>query len=460
MSTAQSSGHLTDGDSPELRATVGKAAKRLIPFLGLLYFINYLDRTNIAFAGPNGMNKDLGLSATQFGIASGLFFIGYLILEVPSNIMLHKVGARRWIARIMVSWGIVATVFAFVPNSTWLYILRLVLGIAEAGFFPGIILYLTYWFPQRDRAKYTALFMTAIPISSALGATVSSLIIQYSHGQIFGLAGWRAMFMLEGIPAIIIGVVCWFFLTDNPRAAKWLEPNEQEVLQARLDLEHEEKDSTYQISMVQALKMPRVWALSFVYFGGVYGLYSLSFFMPSIVSGFKKEYQVQWSVVEQGLVTAIPYVFGLVAMLFWSRRSDRTGERVWHNVIPLALGAILIPITSYMPGPWTKMILLSIVTMCIMAFLPTFWTLPTNFLTGAAAATGIALVNSIGNLSGFAGPYITGYLKDLTGTDRAGMYAIGVAMLIAAIITMILKAAPTPKDPDPSKLVKGGHGPH
>lgn len=454
MSTAATSGPVADPSL--LEPTVSKAAKRLVPFLVLLYFINYLDRTNIAFAGPNGMNKELGLTQSAFGLASGLFFIGYLVLEVPSNMALHRFGARRWIARIMVTWGIVATIMAWVPSSGWLMALRVLLGIAEAGFFPGIILYLTYWFPQKDRARYTALFMTAIPLSSAIGSTVSTLIIQYTHGSFFGMAGWRAMFLLEGIPAIIVGVVCWFFLTDNPRSAKWLEPAEQDALQGQLDAEHEEKDSTYQISMGRALSMLRVWALSLVYFGGVYGLYALSFFLPTIIKDFARIYQTKFTVVENGLINAIPYVFGMLAMLYWGRRSDRTKERVWHTAGPLVLGGLAIPVTLYMKNPFLAMLMVTICAMCIMAFLSVFWSLPTTFLTGAAAATGIALVNSIGNLAGFAAPYITGWLADLTGAQKSGLWAVGAAMVAAALLTLALGAAPRPSGTT-GERVEGGH---
>ena len=218
MTTEQQSHPAQPATDPTLEAASRRAAKRLIWFLGVLYFINYLDRTNISFAGPNGMNQDLGLSQTMFGLASGVFFIGYLLLEVPSNMALHRFGARRWIARIMVSWGIVATAMTWVPNEGWLYTLRFLLGIAEAGFFPGIILYLTYWFPQKDRTRIVALFMLAIPLSSAIGAPVSSWIISSGHG-LFGLEGWRTMFLFEGIPAVIFGVICWFYLSDRPAGA-------------------------------------------------------------------------------------------------------------------------------------------------------------------------------------------------------------------------------------------------
>ncbi|GAB3622176.1 MFS transporter [Mariniluteicoccus endophyticus] len=438
-----------------LEPTVSKVAMRLVPFLIILYFVNYLDRTNIAFAGPNGMNKELGLTQATYGLASGLFFLGYLLLEVPSNMALHKFGARRWIARIMVSWGIIATAMTWVPNVPWLMGLRILLGIAEAGFFPGIILYLTYWFPQKDRARFTAMFMTAIPLSSALGATLSTMIIQYTHGHIFGLAGWRAMFLLEGVPSIILGFICWFYLTDNPRSAKWLSKAEQDVLQNQLDSEHADKEETYQVGHFQALKMPRVWALALVYFAGTYGLYALSFFLPTIVKGFAQQYNTKFTVVEQGLITAVPFAFGVLALLYWGRRSDKKQERVWHTAGPLILGGIAIPITLYMSNPFLAMVMVTICTICIMAFLSVFWSLPTTFLTGAAAATGIALVNSVGNLSGFLAPYITGWVADLTGNQKLGLWLVGGAMLTGAIITLILKAAPKPAGATSDRTMAG-----
>lgn len=435
---------------PGLDSAKAKVARRIIPFLILLYFINFLDRSNIAFAGPNGMNKDLGLSATQFGLASGLFFIGYLLLEVPSNMALHRFGARRWIARIMVSWGIIASLMAFVPSATWLYIARFVLGIAEAGFFPGIILYLTYWFPQKERARVTALFMVAIPVSTAIGAPISSMIMQWTHGHLFGMAGWRSMFLLEGIPAVIIGLVCWFYLTDRPIEAKWLDDGEREALQAEIDGDEANKQARHHVSVRESLTRPRVWALAFVYFGGVYGLYALSFFLPTIIAGFEESFGTKYGLIERGLINAIPFALGAIAMVVWARRSDRKDERIWHNAGPLLLGAVAIALALFMPGPFTTMIMVCIAAVCICAFLPTFWSLPTAFLAGAAAASGIALVNSIGNLSGFAAPYITGALKDAFGSSRPGLFAVAAAMIIAAIITLVLKNAPA-RDSDPDE---------
>ena len=441
MSTEQRARAGDEATGSTLAVASSKAAKRLIWFLGVLYFINYLDRTNISFAGPNGMNTDLGLSQTMFGLASGLFFIGYLLLEVPSNMALHRFGARRWIARIMVSWGIVATAMTWVPNAGWLYALRFILGIAEAGFFPGIILYLTFWFPQKDRTRIVALFMLAIPLSSAIGAPVSSLIISGGHG-IFGLEGWRTMFLFEGIPAVIFGVICWFYLTDRPKDAHWLAEDERAALVTAMDEDESAKASRYHVSVRESLTRPRVWALAFVYFGGVYGLYALGFFLPTIIKGFEQQYGTTYGVVQRGFINAIPYVLGAVAMIVWARHGDRTKERVWHVAGPLILGGIAIPITLYLGSPVAAMVAVSICAIGIMAFLPSFWALPTTFLTGAAAASGIALINSVGNLSGFAAPYITGWLADLTGDQKAGLWVVGGTMLVAAVITLVLRAAP------------------
>jgi len=369
-------------DDAMRKQVMRKVAWRLSPFLGLLYFINYLDRTNISFAGPHGMNEALGFDKAAFGLASGLFFVGYLILEVPSNLALHKFGARRWIARIMVSWGIVASAMAFVPNAGTMYGLRVLLGIAEAGFFPGIILYLTFWFPKRERAKAVALFMLAVPLSSAIGAPLSAWLISAGHQVIFGLEGWRFMFLVEGVPAVIVGVVCWFYLTDRPRDAKWLNDDERAWLKNEMDTEDAQTAKRYHYPLKRALLQPRIWALAFVYFGIVYGLYAVGFFLPTIIAGFKETYHTNFSIFQQGLIVAIPYVFGGVAMVLWSRHGDRTRERVWHVAIPAIIGGVAIPVALYLNSPLTAMIAVTICTMGICAALPTFWPLPTMFLSG------------------------------------------------------------------------------
>lgn len=424
--------------SPDVsRATLRKVVIRLVPFLGLLYFVNYLDRVNIGFAGPSGMKADLGLTETAFGLASGIFFIGYLLLEVPSNVALHRFGARRWIARILASWGLIATAMAFVPNETVLYILRFVLGIAEAGFFPGILLYLTFWFPQNQRAKIVALFMVAVPVSTALGSTLSSLIIQYGHG-VLGLSGWRFMFLVEGLPAILLAVVTWFYLTDSPAQARWLSREERQWLSGELAAEQAAVEQAEQWTLRKALTDSRVLGLALVYGGIVYGLYALGFFLPTIINGFQEQYGTHYSVVQRGLINAVPYVIGAVVMVLWSRHGDRTGERAWHVALPALLGGLAIPIALYLGNPFAAMAAVTVCAVGVLAALPTFWALPSTFLSGAAAAAGIALINSIGNISGFAAPYITGWLKDWTGTQRAGLWVVGACMIASAVGVLYL----------------------
>ncbi|WP_373695128.1 MFS transporter [Actinomycetospora aeridis] len=444
MST-ETSGSSTEGDLG--RRTLRKVAWRLMPLLGLLYFVNYLDRVNIGFAGPNGMNAELGLTATVFGLASGIFFIGYLLLEVPSNLALHRFGARRWITRILVSWGIVATIMAFTPNATVLIILRFLLGVAEAGFFPGIILYLTFWFPAEYRARAVGWFMVAVPISTAVGSTVSAVIISAGDG-LFGLSGWRVMFLAEGIPAILLGVVTLFALTDRPDQARWLAEDERGWLRRRLDAEAAEVEAGGHWPLRRALTAPRILALAFVYFGVTYGLYALGFFLPTIVAGFEQQYGTKLDTIDKGLVTSIPYAVAAIGMVVWSRAADRAaarrdggflaGERGrrWWLALPMILGGIAIPIALYLQDPFSAIAAVTVCAVGTCAALPTFWPLPSQFLTGAAAAGGIALINSLGNLSGFVAPYVTGGLADLTGSQRAGLWVVGIVTVVAAVVAL------------------------
>ncbi len=344
----------------------------------------------------------------------------------------------------MVSWGIVASAMAFVPNAGTLYGLRFLLGIAEAGFFPGIILYLTFWFPKRERAKAVALFMVAIPLSSVFGAPLSAWLIEVGHGMMFGLDGWRFMFLMQGLPAILLGICCWFYLTDRPKDVAWLTLQERNWLQNEMDTEHAETGKRYHYPLRKALTQPRVLALAFVYFGIVYGLYAVGFFLPTIIAGFQQTYNTNYSVIEQGFIVAVPYVFGAIAMYFWARHGDRTRERVWHVALPAIIGGIAIPVALYLQSPFTTMIAVTICAMGICSALPTFWPLPTTFLTGAAAAGGIALINSLGNLAGFVGPYVTGWLTDLTGSPKADLWVVGAFMVAAGLTALSLKAAPVP----------------
>ncbi|MDL5158227.1 MFS transporter [Actinomycetospora termitidis] len=430
----------TTPDAEIGRRTLRRVAVRLLPLLVLLYFVNYLDRVNIGFAGPNGMNRELGLTATMFGFASGIFFIGYLVLEVPSNLALHRFGARIWITRILVSWGIIATAMAFVPNATTLIVLRFLLGVAEAGFFPGIILYLTYWFPAEQRARAVALFMTAVPVSVAVGSVVSSLLISSGDG-LFGASGWRVMFAAEGVPAILLGVLTFFALTDRPGQARWLRDDERAWLTSKLEAEARATEQTAHWPLRRALTHPRILALAFVYFGITYGLYALSFFLPTIVAGFEQQFGTKLDVLARGFVTAIPYVVAAVVMVFWGRRADSAGSmrsRAWFVAAPALLGGLAIPVALYLANPWLAMAAVTLCAVGVCGALAPFWALPSQFLTGAAAAGGIALINSLGNLSGFTAPYITGALADVSGSQRAGLWVVGVCMVAAAVVAVLV----------------------
>lgn len=422
------------------RHTLRRVTVRLIPLLMALYFVNYLDRTNLGIAKA-GVSADLQLSATIFGLASGIFFIGYVLVEVPSNLALVRFGARRWLARIAVSWGVVAVAIAFSPSATWLLILRFLLGVAEAGLFPGVVFYLSQWFPAAYRARVVGMFMLAVPIASAIGTPLAAWLIQTGHG-VFGLAGWRFMMICVGLPAVLLGAICWFWLTDSPNDAHWLTADQRDWLSARLADEARHVSSTFGYPLRRTLSSPRVWALALVYFSVAYGLYALAFFLPSIVAGFTTTFGAHLSLVQVGLITAIPYTFGAVAMFLWSRHADRTGDHVWHVAIPLLVGGLAIPAALYLHHPVAVMVPVTIAAMGIFGALPVFWALPTRFLTGAAAAGGIALINSVSNLGGFAAPYITGALEDLTGTDKAGMWAVGVVMLLGAALVAWLRATP------------------
>jgi MFS family permease len=420
--------------------TLRAVTVRLVPLLMALYFVNFLDRTNLGIAKAE-ISADLQLSATMFGLASGIFFIGYVLVEVPSNLALVRFGARRWLARIAVSWGIVAVAIAFAPNAGTLLVLRFLLGVAEAGLFPGVVFYLSQWFPAAYRARVVGVFMLAVPVASAVGTPLAAWLIQTGHG-VWGLAGWRFMMICVGLPAVLLGLVCWFYLTDRPADAHWLNSAQRRWLTDTLAAEERQISTQYRFPLRRTLTSPRVWALAIVYFAVAYGLYALAFFLPSIVAGFTKTFGVQLSLLQVGFITAVPYVFGAVAMFLWSRHADRTREHVWHVAIPLLLGGLAIPMALYLRHPVAVMVPVVIAAMGIFAALPVFWALPSRFLTGAAAAAGIGLINSLGNLGGFAAPYATGALEDLTGTNKAGMWAVGILLVLGSILVVWLRGEP------------------
>lgn len=414
-------------------SAIGKITWRLVPFLGLMFFINFLDRTAIGFAGPNGMTQDLGLTAAQFGFAAGIFFVGYIALEIPSNLALHKFGARKWLARIMVTWGIVSLLFTFVQSATQLYWLRFLLGVAEAGFFPGAILFLSMWVPARHRAKVLAVFYVAQPLTTVIGAPIASALIE-AHGA-FGLEGWRIMFFGVSVPAIIVGIITFFYLPDTPNDARWLTPEERDWLNGELAKEDKAKAASHGRDTGKALKSGRVWLLSLIYFGFIYGLYALGFFLPTIIGGFEADFGTKFTVMERGLITAIPYLPAAIALVLWSRDASRRGVRPWHIGIPALLGAVSIPLALAMPTPTTTIAVITLTACAIFSALPNFWSFPARFLTGAAAAAGIALINTMGNIAGFAAPYITGAVKDWTGGYAVPMTIVGGFMLLSAILS-------------------------
>jgi D-galactonate transporter len=418
--------------------TIAKVSRRLVPFLIVCYFIAYLDRVNVGFAALT-MNQDLGLSQTAFGFGAGIFFIAYFLFEVPSNLLLERFGARKWIARIMLSWGIVSGTMAFIPdiarasglgNENTFYLLRVLLGAAEAGFFPGIIFYLTLWFPAEYRARIVGYFMAAIPLSTVIGAPISGLLL-YLHGGL-GLAGWQWLFVIEALPSIILAVVVFFYLTDRPADAAWLAPDERQWLTERLELEQRQREAVHDYSVVEALLNPRVLGLSLVYFGAVATNYGLSFFLPQIVKAFGL------NTFLTTLVSATPYVVGAIGMVWWGRRSDRIAERRFHTALPLFVAAAGIALSTALDDPLLKMISLCVAGFGIFACLPVFWTLPTAFLSGAAAAAGIAVINSIGNLAGFAGPFAMGWIKDRTGSYAGGLLLLAAFGIMAMGIVLIV----------------------
>ena len=408
--------------------TIRKITWRIVPFLMVCYFFNLLDRVNLGFAALE-MNKDLGFNAAVYGLGGSIFFISYFLCEVPSNLALQKVGARRWIARIMISWGMVSGAMAFVSGETSFYTIRFLLGAAEAGFFPGVILYLTYWFPSAYRARIVATFMVSIPLASFLGSLLSAALL-HVHG-FMGLNGWQWLFIIEGIPSVLLGIVTWFYLTDKPEKADWLSAEQKAWLKAKLDSEIAAKQAVKHVSLGEALSSPKVIALSLIYFGFVGALYGMQFWLPQIVKAFGL------TNAQTGFVTAIPYLFGTIAMILWARHSDATRERVMHVGAPLLLTAVALAVSSYLTDPTMTMVVLTVAAIGVFCCFGVFWTLPTAWLSGTAAAGGIALINSIGNLAGFGGPYLIGWVKEATGQTSTGLLVLAVLPLLAGILVFI-----------------------
>jgi MFS family permease len=435
-------------------AVYRKVTWRLIPFLMLCYVVAYLDRVNVGFAKLK-MLSDLQFSETGYGLGAGMFFIGYFFFEVPSNLILHRVGARVWIARIMITWGIVSASFVLLPATgnvpvlsgiaTWwsgapdrgagllFYVLRFLLGVAEAGFYPGIILYLTQWYPSHRRARVTALFMTAIPAAGIIGSPVSGWIMERFADR-GGWAGWQWLFLLEALPSIIVGVIVFFYLDDGIKAAKWLSAGDKEMLARNLDTDQAgTKDHG---SVLAVFGDARIWRMCLIYFSCAMGQYGLTLWMPTLVQAAGVR-----GLLNIGMFTAIPYIATVIVMLILSRTSDRTRARRWHVAGCLIAGAIGLALTPLAGANTTiAMACLTLAAAGTITAAPLFWSLPTRFLAGVGAAAGIATINSVANLGGFISPYLVGWLKDLTHTSAAGMYMTATVVLLGAIVALTVPA--------------------
>jgi ACS family tartrate transporter-like MFS transporter len=413
---------------------------RIIPLCFVLYVISYIDRANIGYAALQ-MNQELGLSSEAFGFAAGIFFVGYFLFEVPSNVMMARFGPRIWIARILITWGIVAALTAFAQNAWQLYVLRFLLGVAEAGFFPGIIIYLTYWFRAKEQATTIAVFTAAIPVSLLIGAPLSTLIMD--HVSAFGLTGWRWMLLLEGVPAVLGGFATWFLLTDRPAQARWLKPEERAWLDGEIEKDRAAAPSVKHLGTLKAITDPGVLYLSVIYFIYQCGSLGVGYWLPQIIKAFS----ASLSNLQVGLIATVPYALATVGMILWSRNSDRTGERRRHAAFPLLLSALTLGAVILTKSPVVSILLISLALTGLYAFKAPFWALPGLFLSRSTAAVSVAAINSIGNLGGFVGPYAIGMVKARTGSPAFGLVFLAILILLAFLMTLLarLRAAPEPK---------------
>ncbi|MBA2812977.1 MFS transporter [Streptomyces sp. KM273126] len=410
-------------------AVYRKVVRRIVPFLILCYVVSYLDRVNVGFAKLQ-MSDDLGFSEAAYGLGAGLFFIGYFFFEVPSNLMLQRVGARRWIARIMITWGLVSASFVFVTNEATFYVLRFLLGAAEAGFYPGVILYCTYWFPSHRRARVIAMFMSAIPVAGIFGNPLSGWIMDRFQG-VSGWQGWQWMFLLEAIPAVVIGVATLFYLDDSVRGAKWLTDEEKAVVERAVA--EDNAHQTVHGRVWDAFREPKVWLMCLIYFCFVMGQYALTFWMPTFVESTGIE-----GGLAIGVLSAVPFLAALVAMNLFGRSADKRRERRWHLVVPSLMGAVGFSLAAGWTGSTAlSLTALSFAAAGVLTCAPLFWSLPTAFLGGTAAAVGLAAINSVGNLAGFVSPYMIGALKDATGSTSLPMYVLALTLVAgaAAVLT-------------------------
>lgn len=418
-------------DSDLARATMRRVSLRLLPFLFLLYIFNFLDRTNIAIAGLQ-MNRDLHFSSSAFGLGAGVFFIGYSLFEVPSNLLLVRVGARRWIARIMISWGLIASAMMFVRTPLHFYILRFLLGVAEAGFFPGIVYYLSQWFPAEQRARASSRFMAAIPLSGVLSGVVGGLLLGL-NGRL-GFAGWQWLLLIEGIPSLLLGFVVLAWLTERPEEAQWLTTDQRSWLTDKMHRDHQDSRGLHGLPPLQALAQPMVWFLALPYFLVLTAGYGYTFWAPTFIRD-----SLHTSDTTTGLIIALFACISAAAMLAVGTSSDRNGERCWHAAVSAGMIALGYVGAALLPSPLARVAAFSLVVAGANSFLAPFWCLPTMLLTGSAAAVGIALVNAVGNIGGFVGPSVIGLAKDATGGTTGAFLALAGLGLLAAMSCLALR---------------------
>jgi MFS transporter, ACS family, tartrate transporter len=413
--------------SPEFqRKTILKISWRLLPLIVVSYLMAYIDRTNVSFAALT-MNPDLGISPYMYGWGAGIFFLGYALFEVPSNMVLERVGARRWIARIMLTWGIISGLMAACTGPASFLVLRFLLGVAEAGFFPGIIFYFTYWYPAAYRARVISTLFLAVPVANAVASVVSGAILEMDG--VLGIKGWQWVFILEAIPAVLLAFVVLRLMTDRPAVATWLDADEREWLETELQAERAKIESVGRLSLLQSLTDKRVLALSAIYFTGVTASYGVVFFLPQIVKG------LGLSNLMTGFVTAIPYTIGVIGLVAWGHSSDRHKERRWHLIVATTVAAVGLAGVAWLNNSFWAIAAMSVAVVGIYGSRPSFWPMPSLFLTGASAAAGIALINSIGNLGGYVGPFIVGWIKDSTKSFEMALYFLAACALLSAVIT-------------------------
>lgn len=411
-------------------ATLGKIGARIVPFLALLYFAAFVDRSGVSFAAQ-GMSRDLGFSATVYGFGAGIFFIGYILMEVPSNLMLHKVGVRRWIARIALTWGVLAGAMALVGGATSFYVMRFLLGAAEAGLFPGIVYYLTLWVPARRRGHVIGLFMTAIPLSTALGGPVASVILLLDGAA--GLTGWQWLFLLETIPSLVLGVVTLFYLPDRPADARWLAEEERDWLTRTLDAEAHHREIRHGAGGWHMLADLPMLLLCLAYSGIELASYGMILWVPQIFAA--TGIPAAWV----GAVVAIPYGIAAICMVLWCRLSDRANDRITHIVAASLLSFVGLAASAFLTAqPVLSVVAITLGVVGTLAALPIFWTLPGERLNGATAAAGIALINAVGHVGAFGGPFLIGAIKDATGSFTYGLLVVAGGMLLTAIVAPLL----------------------